>query len=338
MVFNELIKKTALFFILVHFCTGVIAQPDFKPGYIIKNNDDTVFGQIDYEGNVFNSKYCSFRENSSNQSFDYLPGQVKAYRFTGGKYYVSRHVTIDSVRREVFLEYLVDGALKLYYLPQEFYFIEKDNQELQILENTEHTFKRYARTYIAPSHQYVGILKIYLHDCPEISDEINNAKLDQSSLIKIAKDYHQQMCPDQECIVYSKTPPKVNLRLGIVSGCNYDMVDIYPISLNVSRRDWSIGPTAGLQLDVHRTGSFERAFMTIGVYYSQMDHAIKFVNPGGYTNRVISFNMKNIYFDLSFNYQYPRFKIKPFVGLGFTQFFVLRKKSKNTVTKKYSEG
>ena len=38
--------------------TPIIAQSDFRPGYYITNDLDTVFGLIDYRGEIRDSRIC----------------------------------------------------------------------------------------------------------------------------------------------------------------------------------------------------------------------------------------------------------------------------------------
>lgn len=68
----------------------------------------------------------------------YYPGSIVAYRFTPGKYYVSRMVTIEEAPRNVFLEYLIEGGLALYYYRTElytYYFLEGPDKTLMAMDN-----------------------------------------------------------------------------------------------------------------------------------------------------------------------------------------------------------
>jgi len=102
------------------------AQPDFRTGYIIFENGDTVHGKIDYQDDRLMSTVCSFKQMSSESIIDYSPYDIKEFRFENSKCYVSR--TQESGEK-VFLEYLIKGKLNVYYYRDEemndYYFIDK---------------------------------------------------------------------------------------------------------------------------------------------------------------------------------------------------------------------
>ena len=320
---------TRYFFILIFlmFQAYLFAQQDFKPGYIIRNNGDTIYGQINYQGDNYNALNCLFRQDSSKEAIHYNPRDIMAYRFIDSKFYVSKQVTLDGSQRMVFLEFLVNGIARLYYLPPDIYFIEKDSSKLQILENKEHSVYNTQddyKEYVASSNQYIGMLKIYFHDCPQIQNEINNAKLRQASLIKITTDYHKYMCPGKECTVYVKKSPKTIVNFGISLGTNDNMVDLNDLYLSAHNREWSFGPSIGLHLDLFNTRSFERFFLSAGVNYSEIHHDIYFRGPLNSYVKEVKFLSRNLYFHLTLNYMYPRFKIKPFIGLGIAEFWSMK--------------
>jgi hypothetical protein len=98
-------KKKGLVFWVWLISTGFLyAQNDFNPGYVITIKGDTLFGKIDYRGDLYMKSICRFMtaENTINE---YTPHDILAYRFIDSKYYISREVDGKSV----FLEYLIKG-------------------------------------------------------------------------------------------------------------------------------------------------------------------------------------------------------------------------------------
>jgi hypothetical protein len=93
-----------------------MAQSDFRPGYIVNNNGDTLTGLIDYKGNQANARKCIFKLSNDASEEKFTPDDIKAYRFIDSKYYVSKKVmTEDSTETQLFLEYLIDGIVDIYY-------------------------------------------------------------------------------------------------------------------------------------------------------------------------------------------------------------------------------
>ena len=119
MVENQTIEKVkrgclTLLFLIVYF-GSIQAQRDYRKGYIITNQQDTVYGWIDYRGDIRNSKVCSFKKTETDQATEYSPSDIAAYRFINSKFYVSKNVGSEYVPKLVFLEYLVNGLANLYY-------------------------------------------------------------------------------------------------------------------------------------------------------------------------------------------------------------------------------
>ena len=79
-----------------------MAQTNPKPGYVIKNNGDTIRGNIDFRTNEKLSKQCVFwADGESGGSF----------RFdNGGKYFVTRRLNVTGEPELYFAEFMVQGS------------------------------------------------------------------------------------------------------------------------------------------------------------------------------------------------------------------------------------
>lgn len=197
---------TSLF--VASFIFQAEAQTDFRNGYYITLENDTVFGLLDYRGEVKNSQTCVFKNDDSAEPQKFNPGEIQSYRFTDGKFYVSKKIETDSVERNVFLEFLVDGITNLYFLRDinnYKYFLEDKNGKFLELSNETITEKVDGKGEIQrKSNRYIGVLLASFADCKEIQPQINNVNLGHKSLINITKNYHNYVCDTEECIVYEK--------------------------------------------------------------------------------------------------------------------------------------
>lgn len=303
-------KRSILFHLLFSITTIIWSQSDFRNGYIIHINGDTLKGLIDYRGPEINSQTCIFKSTPEAGTATYFPGQISSYRISDGKYYVSREVELDSRRLMVFLEFLVDGEADLYYMPEKLFFIEKQSGKLILLPNTEKIIRADGndyRDYVKQNKEYIGILRAYMSDCPEISNDIYKVKFDQSDLIKITSKYHEKICPNEECVIYSKTPPKKIIYIGLGSGLNLDFVQYYyALNSALVKREIGLGFPVSLYIDIMNTGNFEKFFYSFSGNYLMAKHQIN-------DNNYIS---KTILISGSCNYIYPPLKLKPIAGLG----------------------
>ncbi|HBO74436.1 MAG TPA: hypothetical protein DD653_07055, partial [Marinilabiliales bacterium] len=195
--------------------TALLGQNDFKPGYILKTTGDTVHGYINLRSNYLNGKECEFRPVLIGESSFYLPGQILSYRVENTKMYVTKTVELDHKTQTLFMEFLVDGVIDLYYykdLQNEYYFVEKEGA-LYPLTNEERELIRDDVRYRQNSNQYKGMLTFIFNDAPEIATKINRTPFEYKALINLTKDYHAMVCGNEVCIDYTKsTYLKINLE------------------------------------------------------------------------------------------------------------------------------
>lgn len=199
------------------------AQSDFRNGYIVKNNNDTVYGLINYKGNKANAKKCIFKEEINSEKQTYSPEELTSYRFIDSKYYISKNINIGNKSEKLFLEYLINGKVDIYYFRDEsgeHYLADKDSSNLYELRDNDKEIIINNTKYIQESKEYIGILKVLFKESPLISNRAENVSLNHKSLINIARDYHNDVCNDEMCLVYEKKLPKIKNIYGIAIGMN----------------------------------------------------------------------------------------------------------------------
>ena len=120
------------------FMTTMQAQRNYRPGFIITLQKDTIYGQIDFRTDKMNEQRCVFRDDNTLQVRTYELFDIWGYRFTDdGKMYVSKSVTLKmgEYPLDVFLEYLVKGMKSLYYMDTASiptYFIEDGDRLVKV--------------------------------------------------------------------------------------------------------------------------------------------------------------------------------------------------------------
>lgn len=216
-------KNRFLFFTLFFLILSglqVFSQTDFRKGYYIKHEKDTVYGLVDYRGEVRNSQTCVFKENDGTEPIQFNPTEIMAYRFTDGKYYISKQIKTGTEEKTVFLEFLVDGITNLYFfrdINNYTYFLENKDGKLLELSNETITEKIEGKGDVQRNtNRHIGVLRATFADCNEIQPQINNVGLGHKSLIKLTKKYHDYVCDNEVCIVYEKTVQPIKLRFAPV--------------------------------------------------------------------------------------------------------------------------
>ncbi len=202
-------------------CQG---QEDFRSGFIVTQAADTITGLIEYANAKSHAKYCRFKSSPDQKVVTYLPSELICYRFHGSRFYVSREIVREGKVHEVFLEYLVDGAIDLFYHADpfgDFFYIEKEGYFLELTDEFEITYQG-GRRVKRFTRDYVGLIKYLMRDAPTLYTDIENIKFEHSSFVKISRDYHNVICPDERCIVYERKGRKLGsnqwrMRVGIAA-------------------------------------------------------------------------------------------------------------------------
>lgn len=258
----KLMKKWHLIASALLICVQIVsAQTDYRPGYIILNSGDTIHGQIDYRGDLLMGNRCRFK-SADNTVQEYSPTDIMAYRFIDSKYFVSKEV--DS--KTVFLEYLINGKVNIYYLRDaqdgDSYFIEKDGSSLTRLPYDEgETFVGNKRAFYKTT-KHIGLLNYYMGDAPELQTKIYEfGEPTHQNLIKLAEEYHNIVCDGDRCIIYEKKEPAIKVNFELVSGIiNFEnIVDLE------DRNYWQNGLLAHFWLP----RSNEKMYFKTGLLYSR---------------------------------------------------------------------
>lgn len=295
-----MLKKILSFLIFFLITTYSSAQSDFREGFIIKNNYDTIYGLIDYRGDMLMSQVCRFKiKEGEEKKFD--PEEIFGYRFIDDKFFVSKEVN----GTKYFLECLINGEVNVYYLRDlsgDHYYLEKEGIGLKELPYDEKVKTLYDKRYNYKSIKHVGVLIYYMQDSPELMARINNFKKpEHAALIKIARDYHENKCNDDSCIIYSKMKPKFKFVVEFAAGVvNYrhDLVNNNSSLLS------------GVLTHIWLPRTNEKLFFRTGILYSNIDYIKRYSNSKERTQ----FSYLKI--PLHLEYIYPKGFLQPKLSYG----------------------
>lgn len=294
-------KNKFLFILLFFSITNVLAQKNFKPGYVILNSGDSLVGYIDNRDALFMGQKCRFLLDKTESIKEYFPNQIKEFRLTKSKYYISKNIKTKSGNKEVFLEFLIKGNLNVYYYKDEngnHYYIENEKLSLSELPYKE-SIKYYDdgflfKNYIAYFYQstiHIGLLKLYFQDVPDFYPRIEKLKKpDHYNLINLAKDYNDKVCNDKQCISYEKKMPIIKTSfepfIGLIKYKNYNKYT----------------SEFGLNVFLWMPYTSEKLYFKTGISY----------------NKMITDSDKYLIYKipLQFQYLYPSTRLRPKVNIG----------------------
>jgi len=201
--------KYALILIIFALSSGQSnAQSEYLPGWILTNSNDTIYGLIENDRNMYNSIYCVFKKDNEGLSTQYLPNELKSYYLMNGRYFISKTLQIEGVISTVFLQALVIGELDFYrYMSPKrkmYHFAENSRigfGELYAPYKKEVYIEK--KLYIKTLTPFKRDLINYTTEVPKLEKQILTLSgLQAQELIKIGVDYHTAICGDENCIVY----------------------------------------------------------------------------------------------------------------------------------------
>lgn len=309
----QLNMKLATFLFLYLSCILVAtAQSDFKPGYIITLEEDTIYGTLDLRSNQTMHTKCDFITEGDNVTTTYLPEEILAYRFTDGKYYTSKEIDNSMI----FLEFLLEGEINLYIISDngaDIYYIEKENTIIELPYSSE-IIENENGIYEQHSTRHIGIMKYYMNDAPQLNSKIENLKTpDRRGLIKLTKDYHDITCDGETCIIYEKSKSKFKVDFNLATGMGF-----YKNSIDKNLKYST--QVYGLTADVFLTNTSEKFFIRIGVMHHRAvskDKGTVHIYKEGTVKFRTTVPDSDTYFPLQLGYKFPReYRIRPAIALS----------------------
>jgi hypothetical protein len=103
-------KTLVLILLLMVTCLGAKGQAGFLPGYIIKNNGDTITGLVFYGTDGKFRNKCRFKRFEILREIAYSPSELRAFGFRNGRFYESKKYK----GRNLYYECRIKGPLSLY--------------------------------------------------------------------------------------------------------------------------------------------------------------------------------------------------------------------------------
>ena len=206
---KRLLKCTALT-LLFMLPSMLYAQLNPKQGYVITNQNDTIYGTIDYLSDTKCASECHFQANGETEYKVYLPGEISAYRFAdNGVFYVTKTFEVEGKPETFFAEYLLQGGVSLFHHKRAgidyYYFIDEDGKVASIKKD----IPRESAAYIANSERNAN-KRAALREVSQIFANSEKALHDlwtkdftAKNLTQITHDYDMEYCTSAgDCVIF----------------------------------------------------------------------------------------------------------------------------------------
>jgi hypothetical protein len=245
---QPIIKMKSLIFVLlfIHIVTLPLnGQVNYKEGYIIDLQGDTIHGVIDYRDWRRNPERITFKKNLNASETQFLPEKIKEFRVEN-KIYASAKTNLNlsttstsSLKNDsmfvleesmVFLQALILGEKKLYVFvnnmgTENFYI--SINGKYPLLKYKKYINKVEGILYKRERKNYRLQLRNYLSNCHDVKVDLIDIDYNRKELIKLFEIYYQK-CSNVSISFENKTDA-TKWQFGVLGG-----VAITTVGFNLS--------------------------------------------------------------------------------------------------------
>lgn len=182
-------KKNILFSLFLLATLVINAQDIWQPGFIVKQNNDSIHGLILSKSTFTNYSICKYKKESNSEVKIYLPNEIKSYGVVDGATFESRWLEPTSKDSLYFLKVLAKGKASLYQ-HKEIFYLEKDTAlyELSVKDYIYESSK--GVSYKKTTTKHIGILTYQLRDYPELTTKIQSIRLAPKPLTQLIDKYN----------------------------------------------------------------------------------------------------------------------------------------------------
>ncbi len=308
-------KKLLYILLLLIVNFSIYSQSNYKSGYVQVSEYDTIFGLVNYKSDKSNSLICYYKKNENDTPQKFIAENIFGYRFIDSKYYISKEIETQKGVKIVFVEYLLKGAINLYFYHDAYgnhYLMESEVLPVREISYVDNIIQIDGKEYRRDCLIKKSIIRYYLKDCPEIISDINKIRIPtHKDLIELLEKYHDIKCPDGICVVYKKILPK--FRIDVQPTIGMTKVNSELFLGDVAKSDYTI--QFGFLTYIWMPLTNERIFFKSGVLYSKIKILDKTIYGIADTSYTFS-NYNSFKIPLQFQYVFLKNRISPTFGAG----------------------
>jgi hypothetical protein len=277
-------------------CAPAASAQTFEPGLLVRSTGDTLRGEIENGFWKEPPAFIRFRATAEGPSQVFRPRQLRAVRFTNGRYFRYEGLPIDhaaetrledlprgratNIKTDSLLaEVLVEGAATLFRV------VRPGSLHLLLQRPTRPVLDLCSRQYlrqgatggweVAEGNNYRSQLALYLADCPAASRAAQAAAFTAAGLTDVAQAYNQTCSPARQpgwSGLQVATPRRrVSWQGGVLAGLRYNHLEDDNVAIP-GCTDCAARPFGGLYAEALLPGRRTAVYgeLSMGSFHNQM--------------------------------------------------------------------
>lgn len=308
------------------FSNKLVAQKKNYNGFVVTNQNDSIFGRLRLYMGKANTKYCIIENTDSQKKYTF--DQIKRYGYIDGYCYDTQML------QDTILKVLVQGKVSLYKYQTALY-IGKEGEGLYRLETFTNRVVKNGEMYYVEDIKWKGKVAFLTSDCKMDPEELKKLRLTEPDLTDFVVKYNR--CANAAYFEFKSSKKWSKASFGLVGGyymstlrVSTDVTEYYYTNQTYTEKHPSIGAILKVyypriserlsnQVEINIT---KTSFSSVKTYeYSSQDEI--------YTN---SFDFTVLSIPVTFNYSLLKDQKNALelIGGGVADFFL---KSEANITK-----
>lgn len=318
---KTLLVSTTLLCVIT-FCKG---QTDFRTGYIVTHQKDTVKGLVDYRQGVAQFRSCDFQPVLNGDVTNYQPNEITGYGFVNDKYYASREIEDRGERKIAFLEVIVRGIATLYRF-EDSYLVEKNAEGLHLLKNVSKEVYAQGKRVILHSNDHVKTFNLLFFDCVALRPKLKGFRLSERVLTALVEEYNT--CKGQPGVTYKAEKNWIKGNVALSGGLAFADIsgeDADPFDDDLAEYEAITTPVFGVGFDISSPRINERISFHADILYQKLQYYGFGLVERFYGNNRLYITVKGdaIRIPLGLRYTFAPRMITPFANGGFSTTFLI---------------
>lgn len=328
--------------------TLIYGQNNYRHAYIVTQENDTVYGYVNFRSDILNLSECLFKKNIEDiDSKAYLPSDIAGYAFIeDNKIYVSQKIKIDDSEKQVFLEYLVKGeSASLYfyeykemdnysYVNRKIFVVKDIYGDLNVISKQDDQLVSGStiKKDVAFRNELFKILGYHA----DMQPILKKTEFSRQSLTNAIKKYNDMTCDSPDACVVYKASTKVYLKFNYafyVGARMFKLTEFNPALDRINPENYVLGdanikPEIGAQLMLSYPRVSNSLSLVIDISFSQMKQNFSHKSR---PEQHYKLSATTLDVGLGLKYIHPTGKLRPGGGFGIGKFCYLGKKLDGTI-------